>query len=208
MGKIVLYGIAHSRASRCQWVLREIGLDFEAVPVNDRTGETRTAEFLAINPNGKVPVLFDGEYRIVESLAINLYLARRYDGGLWPRTAEGEGDAFQWTLWGLNEVENRVMTYLYARARGDGAAMAGALESLGGPLAVLDAVLADRDYLTEDRFTVADLNAAANFSGAAFFGYDYPGFSRVQGWLRRCFARPAARVPGSTLERFGAVLGV
>lgn len=203
-----LYGIASSRASRCQWVLNEIGLECEIVPVNDRTGETRTSEFLKINPNGKVPCLFDGELRIVESMAINLYLARRYGGDLWPRTFEGEAAAFQWTLWSVNEIENRLMEYLYARTRGDEDAMRKALRVLAGPLRVLDDEFAHRDYLAEDRFTIADLNAASNFAAGAFFGYNFSDYPRVFAWLKRCYARPACRIEGSTLMRFIALLGI
>ena len=52
----VLYGSPHNRAFRCYWMLEELGLEYEARPLDTRAGECRTESFLAINPNGKVPV--------------------------------------------------------------------------------------------------------------------------------------------------------
>ena len=81
---IKLYGIPASRAFRVRWMLEELGVAYQNVPTNFATGETRTAEFLKLNPNGHIPVLVDGETVLWESMAINLYLARAYGGGLWP----------------------------------------------------------------------------------------------------------------------------
>ncbi|MEL6416075.1 MAG: glutathione S-transferase N-terminal domain-containing protein, partial [Pseudomonadota bacterium] len=57
---IKLYGTRNSRAFRCIWALEECGVDYELVPVDWQSGETRTPEFLTINPNGHVPVFQDG----------------------------------------------------------------------------------------------------------------------------------------------------
>ena len=79
-----LYGISRSRAMRPLWMLEELGLPYEQVKVCF-AGDTRKPEFLRINPNGHIPVLQDGDLVLWESMAINLYLARRYDKGLWPK---------------------------------------------------------------------------------------------------------------------------
>ena len=92
---IRLYGEPRSQAFRCVWMLEELGLDFELVPTSFSNGESRAPDFLAINPNGKVPVLVDGDTTVWESLAINHYLADRYDGGLRPRTPGEAGEAFR-----------------------------------------------------------------------------------------------------------------
>lgn len=210
--KIRLYGITKSRAARCMWALNELGVAYEQVPVSDRTGETREPAFLAINPNGKVPYLVDAsgptEVRIFESLAINLYLARAYGkDSLWPRDVVGEGALYQWTLWAVNEIESPVMVALYARDDGEQTKFDAIMGELARSLAVLENSLADREYLIEDRFTLVDLNVAANCVVGAFVPYDFRDFPRILDWLGRCYARPAAHVPDSNLERFRTLIG-
>jgi len=86
---IKLYGVPQAPAMRALWMLDELGLPYENVKVNFATGDTRKPEYLRINPNGHIPALQDGDLIIWESMAINLYLARKYDKGLWPKTVEG-----------------------------------------------------------------------------------------------------------------------
>src|SRR5262249_58868786 len=94
--------------------LEELGLPYENVKVSF-VNETRTPAFLMLNPNGHIPVLQDGDLTLWESMAINLYLARRYDKGLWPKRVEDEGRAFQWSLWAMTELEEPVLTALLHR---------------------------------------------------------------------------------------------
>src|SRR5207248_3213113 len=111
---IKLYGVPRSRTMRALWMLEELGVPYE----NDKVsfvGETRKPEFLRLNPNGHIPVLQDGDLVLWESLAINLYLARKYDKGLWPKTVDAEGRAFQWSLWAMTELEEPVLTALMHR---------------------------------------------------------------------------------------------
>ena len=71
---IVLYGIARSRAQRNIWMLEELGQPYRLESVTYSDGGNLTPEYLAVNPNGKIPALRDGELVLWESLAINLYL--------------------------------------------------------------------------------------------------------------------------------------
>src|SRR5437773_3385540 len=111
---IKLYGIPRSRTMRPLWMLEELGLPYENVKVSF-VNETRTPAFLKLNPNGHIPVLQDGDLTLWESMAINLYLARRYDKGLWPKRVEDEGRAFQWSLWAMTELEEPVLTAVMHR---------------------------------------------------------------------------------------------
>ena len=113
---IKLYGISQSRALRCLWALEEIGVPYEHVKTHFATGETRRPDFLRLNPNGHIPVLRDGDLVLWESMAINLYLACRYDQhGLWPRSVEDEGRVYQWSLWAMTEAEEPLVTVLVNR---------------------------------------------------------------------------------------------
>ena len=87
-------------------VLGEKGLDFDMKV--ERTWERRP-EFLAINPNGRLPVIEDDGFVLFESLAITLYLAKKHSNGrLYPGTLQGEAKAWQWTLWAVTEVDRGV----------------------------------------------------------------------------------------------------
>ena len=87
MSKRRLYGLAASRAFRSVWAMEEVGVEYEHVPTHFGA-EAKTPEYLAVNPNGRVPALVDGDLVLFESMAINLYLAERYGEGLCPDSAE------------------------------------------------------------------------------------------------------------------------
>jgi glutathione S-transferase len=160
---IKLYGVPTSRASRCLWMLEELGLAYELVPVSF-SGDNKKPEYLAVNPK-RVPALDDEGLVLFESLAINLHLARKYDGskGLWPASADDQSRAIQWSLWAANELEPHVIAHMLnsrmlPEAQRDAAKAKAAQEALPRPLAVLDATLAGKAH--RRRFT-ADLNIAA-----------------------------------------------
>jgi glutathione S-transferase len=200
---ITLYGVIRSRAMRCAWMLEELELPWHHVPTNFATGETRQPEFLAINPNGHVPALRDGEVTLFESLAINLYLARRYgaEKRLWPSTVADEGRAFQWSIWAMTELEEPLLAVLLHRvflpaAQRDPQKADDGERRLRKPVGVLDGALAGRQWLAGDHFTVADLNVAAVLGWAPLAGLDVAAWApNAAAWLARCSARPAlARV--------------
>ena len=194
---IKLYGVPASRAFRCLWMLRELGLDFDHVPTNFATGDTRTAEFLKLNPNGHIPVLVDGSTVLWESMAINLYLARQYGAGsLWPATVADEGRAFQWSFWAMTELEANLLATLMhrrilPREQRDAAVAAASEAKLVGPLGVLEGALRGREYLLGDTFSVADLNVAAVLSWTVLAGVDLARWPRLSAWLSRCTERSA-----------------
>jgi len=195
---ITVYGNPTSRAFRTYWMLEELGVPYEGVPKDSRGGETRTPEFMAINPNGHVPTLVDGELVIWESMAINLYLARKHGGPLAPRTLEEEAAALQWSFWVMTEVEGHLLTHgmhtsFLPPAERNAKLAAEARDKLQASLRVLDAPLSRRPWLAGERFSVADLNVAAVLSWTRLMGIDIAGHPHVERWLQTCLARPAAR---------------
>jgi glutathione S-transferase len=194
-----IYGVARSRAARVLWMAKELGLDYEHVRVDFATGETRQPAHLALNPNGHIPVIDDNGFILWESMAINLYLAKKYGaGGLYPSRLEDEARAWQWSLWGMTEVERPVLTAMMNRAifpenQRDLAAADAAEKTLARPLGVLDGVLGPTPYLLGERFTVADLNVASILAWARPAQIDMSAFPKVAEWLRICAERPAAR---------------
>lgn len=194
---ITLYGSLHSRANRCSWMLRELGVEFHHEDTNFQNGSTRSPEFLRLNPNGRVPVLDDDGFVLFESLAINLYLARKFGGPLAPQDERENALMVQWSLWVENEIEKPVLlaavnSRLFAEEARSPEERAVALRKLDRPWKVLDAHLASTDYIVGDRFTVADLNIASVMTLVPLTGIDLAPWPNVMAWLERCLHRPAA----------------
>jgi glutathione S-transferase len=132
-------------------------------------------------------------------MAINLYLAKKYGrDGFYPSRLVDEARAWQWSFWGMTEVERPVLTALLNRAfypenQRDAAAADAAEKSLAAPLKVLDGVFGRSPNLLGDRFTVADLNVASILAWARPAQIDMSAFPKVAEWLRICAERPAAR---------------
>lgn len=191
---ITIYGKPGSRARRPLWVARELGLTVENVELSAE--ETKAPAYLAINPNGKVPALTDGDLTIFESLAQSLYLAKKYGTGtLYPASVENEACVWQWTLWAVTELEKPLVTCLMERVvrpedQRNAAAADAAERDLQKPLAVLDAALDGREWLF-DGFSVADINVAAVAAIAKPGKVDLAAFPNLTGWLDRAMARPA-----------------
>ncbi len=200
---IKLYGIPASRASRCLWMLEELGVEYENVPTHF-VGDAQKPDYLKLNPNGKIPTLDDDGTIVWESLAINLYLARKYGrDGLWPASEADQAHTVQWSFWAMTEVEPPLMEVLMNRAflpedqRDESKARAGE-EALHKPLGVLEGALAGRDYLLGKSFTAVDLNVALVLWHVTTIGkMDLSGWPNVSRWLAACTARPTlARVFG------------
>ena len=156
----------------------------------------RRPEYLAINPNGRIPTLIDGDLVLYESLAINHYLADRYDGGLKPVDVNAAARALMWSFWGNNEIENLLRPLLRNRLflpesdRDDGAGDLAAAE-LAKPLRVLDEALAERAYLLGDDVSIADLNVSHGMFWISLAGIAIETYPRVAAWLDRLSVRPA-----------------
>ena len=192
---IKLYGITGSRALRSIWCLEEVGAEYELVPTHF-IGDSKKPDYLAINPNGRIPALVDGDLTLVESMAINLNLARKYGGELWPSSESDQALAIQWSFWGITEIEPHLMAILIHRImlpedkRDPKIADAGERD-IARPLKVLEAHLRDRDTTLGGDFSIADLNVASVLSMAAMVGLDLSGSEKVSSWLARCTSRPS-----------------
>jgi glutathione S-transferase len=190
-----IYGTAASRAFRVLWAARELGLPYEHVRHHFTGPEIKSAGYLAINPMGAIPAIVDDGFPLFESLAINLYLARK-SGRLWPRTIQGEGLAFQWTLFGSGEVDPLIgqwfghTSYLPEDKRKPELA-ADAASKLPRRLDAIESALAKRHWLADDAFTIADLNLAAVLYRGPAFGLD--PWPKLKDWHARCYARPGAK---------------
>lgn len=206
---LTIYGIVASRAVRPLWVATELGLDFEHAQTDYKVGTTRTPEFLALNPNGHIPVIVDhrpeGDVTVWESMACALYIARHHgqaDGvNLVPATPREDAEALRWSFWTVTEVEKDALTVLMHRmvmpAEQRKHELAEAAERrLQMPLRVLEQHLAlqqarGESFIAAARFTVADLCVASVLlwvKPARELLVQYP---LVGTWLAQCLGRPA-----------------
>ncbi len=205
---ITLYGVYRSRASRPLWLLAETGTPFTHIPViqsyrlpNPMAAgaafNTASPAFLAVNPQGQIPVLVDGDLVLTESLAITQHLARVHGGPLGPQTAAEAALTEQWSLFAATSVEGPALEILYTQADGGDKLAEGQAnialnaEKLRRPLARLEVHLAAQGHLLGGRFTVADLNTAECLRYAQGHPTLLAGFPATKAWLELCQARPA-----------------
>jgi glutathione S-transferase len=190
-----IYGSARSRATRTLWMAEELGLKYEHLDYAPRSPATRTPEYLALNPNGRVPTIDDDGFVLSESMAINLYLAKKH-GKLAPSGAKNEASTWQWSFWETDRLDRQLTTYannafVLPEAQRDPAAAKAAWAEIAPALDVLEIALGKAQWLAGTEFTVADLNVAAAMVRA--LGFDLGKWPRVNEWLHRCWDRPVGK---------------
>lgn len=204
---LTLYGVSRSRASRNLWLLHELGMPFRQVPViqanrladpaaADAPLNTRSPAFLKINPNGRVPALEDDGLVMCESLAMNLYIAKKAGGPLAPSGLAEDALMTMWAIWAATELEPHAVQIMYHRAmkppaERDPKIVDAAIATLRAPFDVLEAALRASPHLVGGRFTVADINTAEIVRYATFSPELMDTHPKVKAWLAACHAREA-----------------
>lgn len=205
---VTIYGCLRSRATRPIWLMYEAGAEFRHVPViqsyrlpdpaaADAPFHTASPGFLAVNPQGQIPAMQDGDLVLTESLGITLYLARKLGGDLGPRDAAEDALAVQWALVAATAVETPAIDILSTHSKGlaateDGArTIAAAQAALVRPFTRLEAHLQGRDWMMGDRFTVADIVLAECVRYTTAQADTLNPYPALKAWLARCQARPA-----------------
>lgn len=203
---ITLYGIPRSRALRSIWMLEEVGVPYQIENIVPGEGSLTSPGFTKINPNQKIPALRDDDLVLWESMAINLYLAEKYGGALWPGSPGDRGLAQQWSLWANGELDPRLFTALYHRMLAseenrDEELAAQAEEALQKPLGVLNTALDSHAFLLGGAFTVADLNVASVMTWGPWARLNLTPFPKLTAWLNGCLDRPASKKTLALLGR-------
>ena len=206
-----IYGIGASRAVRPLWAALELDLPFEHFAMSFLGGATRTPEFLALNPNGHIPLLTDerpeGTVTVWESMACALYIARvhgKSDGlSITPANAREEAEALRWSFWAVTEMEKDALTVLMHRlVMPEGQRKPELAEQaenrLKAPLAVLEKHLQAQNaqgqaHLAAHRLTVADVCVASVANWVRPAGKLLAQYPAVKVWLQACVERPAQK---------------
>lgn len=192
-----VYYAPYTRAVRTVWLLNELGLDYELERYKLGEKAMRSPDYLAVNPNGRVPTLDDGEVRMSESTAIAQYLVARYGDGQLARGPDSpDFPAYlQWLHYGegmimppINTIV--VETFLLPPERRSQPHADRALRLLGRTLAPVEAHLEGREYLVGS-FTAADTVTGHACIMAGKRGVDLSDMPNLKAYTERLLARPA-----------------
>lgn len=187
-------------ALRTRAVIHELGFTPEIVNIDISKGENRTAEYLAINPNGKVPSLADGDLVIWESRAINAYLAAlKPERELNPADPKRRAIVDQWQYWQAIHLSpamqrvafERVQKKAFGRGDADEAAIAGEVKTVAELLGVLDAALAAKQWIAGDGLTLADFSLGSTFMLRKQARLGVEAYPNVTAWIERLEALPS-----------------
>jgi glutathione S-transferase len=194
---IKIYGWRKSRAARCLWLLEELGVPYQHIPLNHLAGETRTPEYLVLNPAGKIPTLDHDGFVLTETVAINHYLASVFPGTLLPSGAQDLARLNQWTSWSITDVEPLLVNIMREGRRpaeqiDQERVNAWRTDLLSAIGTRLEAHLGRQaQILPGNAFTLADLNVASAVGALPMLGIELMTFPALDAWLKRCQSRPA-----------------
>lgn len=196
---LIFYYAPQSSASPIHWTLEELGAPYEKVAIDLKAQQQKSAEFLKINPNGKVPVLVHDGAVIFESAAIQMYLGETFgvEKGLYPAPGVARGEAMKWIVW--TNVTLGEALWRFGRNVGDWAPADERNEKAGQSakadveklLLLVDQALVGKEYLVEGRFSLADLHLSSWMDYVRMMSFDLTPYPTLSAWVARCIARPA-----------------
>lgn len=203
-----LYGAPPTRALRVIWLLNELGLEYEMLPVDLLQGGNQQQDFLTLNPAGKVPVLVDGTLVLTESAAIQLYLAdKNPQAGFIPEAVEDRAQMYRWIFFLVTEIEQPLWriarhSFVYPEDKRLPQDVSLARQECVEMVAVLERHMEKREFMVSDRLSVADFNAAYILDWANEEKM-LDGAPRLREYLRSMYARPTA--PPTIAEALAAL---
>lgn len=173
-----LYGGARSRASIVQWYLEELAVPYEFILLDMQAGEHRQAEYLAINPMGKVPTIVEGDFKLWESGAILFYLAQKYSK--MPESIETQAEITQWILFG----NSTLATGIFVEANRE--------REMPKLMTPLNQILDQQPFLLGDEFTVADVAVGSVLAYIPLMlKLDLSEYPAIVDYIKRLSERPA-----------------
>lgn len=207
-GRLQLYSTPTPNGVKVSIMLEEIGLEYEAHYIDLGSNETRTPEFLSLNPNGKIPAILDPNgpggtpLALFESGAILLYLAEQ-TGKLLPADAAARYETIQWVFFQMGNVGPMFgqVGYFYkfaGRDIEDKRPLARYRDESKRLLGVLEGRLRNREWIMGNAYTIADIahlgwvNNLIGFYGAREL-VEFDALSAVPAWLERGLSRPAVQ---------------
>ena len=195
-----IWGRADSfNLQKVMWCVGELGIPHKRIDAGGEFGVTDRHDYLAMNPNGRVPTIDDDGFVLWESNAIVRYLAARYGTGtLCPEDPWRRADADRWMTWQSATVGRNMRGLIHAMfnlppEQRDPAAAAPFVEIALGHWAILDARLKDRLYVTGDEFTMGDIPMGAYAYRWLTMDIERPPMPALEAWYGRLLGRKAYR---------------
>jgi glutathione S-transferase len=184
-----------SNVQKVVWALNEMKVPYERTDVGGAFGIVNTPEYLAMNPNARVPTMDDDGFILWESNAIVRYLAAKHDkGGLCPSDPKQHADADRWMDWQHTTVGPAITPIFWnlirtAEPDRDMAAVASATTAMAGMMKIMDDVLSDRPFLAGDNFTMGDIPIAIAVYRWVSLVEDRPSLPNLEAWYDRLCGR-------------------
>ncbi|MEA1651159.1 glutathione S-transferase N-terminal domain-containing protein [Nitrospirillum sp. BR 11164] len=200
-----VYAFATPNSIKVPIALEELGLDYELHPINVRQGEQKAPDFVALNPNAKVPVLVDGHLVLTESAAILVHLAEK-TGRLLPVSGDGRARVFEQLFFhasGLSPAFGQSGFFQRSAAEPQPIAIERFLGEAKRTVSVLDGLLSRHRYAAGDTFTIADIAHFGWLWRREFAGVGLEDTPHVARWYAHVAARPAVQ---RALSRVNALL--
>ncbi len=191
-----IYGSPKSSAGRCFWTLEECGVKYEVGKIDFRQREHKSPEFLKLNPNGKIPVLEDGDFKIWESMAINSYLAHSHLPELLGSDIKSKSLVNQWSFWALAELQDPIIQIFIQlifvpEEKRNYDLVKKMQDKLPVLFQVLDSSLEGKDFLVGGQFSLADLNVLSVVEITKEIKFDYSKYSNILNWEKQISGRDA-----------------
>jgi glutathione S-transferase len=188
-----------SNVQKVVWLCEEIALPYERIDVGGAFGGLDVPNYLARNPNGRIPAIDDDGFVLWESNAIVRYLADKYGaGGLWPNEFQQRALCDRWLDWQQTTLAVDFVSIVYALLRTppeerNPDAIAAATARLGAALTIFDAELEGRDYIMGDQLTIGDIPTGVWIYRWFLFELEGPDLPNVSAWYERLKTRAAYR---------------
>ena len=182
---------------RARLTVAVLGIEVEEKLLDFSKGEHKSPEFLALNPNGAVPTLVDGDFVLTESRAIMQYLAaKKPESGLLPRDEQSRADVTRWQFWDAAHFSPQLGTLAFEKiikgmmglGEPDAAKIQEALTNFRRFASVLEQRLNGKMFVVGNALTIADLTLAASLMYAAQTEAPVSEFPNLQSWLSRITA--------------------
>lgn len=194
---LILYGTPlSSPANKIRFLLNYLGIPYEYKSVNLAAGEHKQADFLKINPYGKVPAIDDNGFKLAESNAILRYLADKHPSSLYPKNLEERAIVEQWLDFAANHISlatAKVMynTYFY-RLTGtakDERSLQDGFSWLNAYLPMLEQQLTKQAYIAGNQLTIADFGLLAALDTVDLLKIDLSPYPRLNSWRQKLMAQ-------------------
>lgn len=188
-----------SNVQALMWCIGKLGLEYERFDIGHKYGGNGTPEFLAMNPNGTVPVIRDGEGQpLWETGAILRYLAEKYGADeFWPKDGERRAQIDKWTEWAKIGVAMNFTAPVFwmvvrtAAKDQDLQALEKSLQNLNKKLVIAEAQIAQQGYLAGNAFSLADIQFGHSLFRYFDIAIERPSYPAIEQYYQKLTQRPA-----------------